>query len=75
MPRPRANILNTGIDHIVLEHAFTCPHCWETITFLLDLSEPVQSYVEDCEVCCNPIHVRFEAEDGVLGSFSATGID
>jgi transcription elongation factor Elf1 len=67
--------LFSSTDYIVLEHAFTCPHCWETITFLLDLSEPEQSYVEDCEVCCNPIHVRFTAAGGVLEAFSAARID
>jgi len=60
---------------IVLEHAFTCPYCWETITFLLDLSAPEQAYVEDCEVCCHPIHVRFEAEAGELLAFTASRID
>ena len=55
----------------VMEHAFTCPYCWESITMLLDLSEPEQSYVEDCEVCCNPISLRFRAEHGELVDFEA----
>ena len=59
----------------VQEHAFTCPYCWETITMLLDLSAGAQQYVEDCEVCCNPIDIRFTAEDGVLESFSAEQMD
>ena len=55
----------------VMEHAFTCPYCWESITMLLDLSEPEQSYVEDCEVCCNPISLRFRADRGELVDFEA----
>lgn len=55
------------------EHAFQCPHCWQTITMLLDLSVPEQTYVEDCEVCCRPIEVTVVAEDGELRSFSADG--
>ncbi|MFH6603559.1 CPXCG motif-containing cysteine-rich protein [Maribacter algicola] len=45
------------------EHFFQCPYCWEQISMLLDSSIPLQTYVEDCEVCCNPIEVtpRFEA--------------
>ncbi|MDQ7918367.1 CPXCG motif-containing cysteine-rich protein [Mesonia sp. MT50] len=47
----------------MLEHFFKCPHCWEEISMLLDRSVS-QTYIEDCEVCCNPIEitVKFEAE-------------
>ena len=38
---------------------------------LLDTSAGGDDYVEDCEVCCNPIAVSFRAEDGVVASFSA----
>ena len=38
---------------------------------LLDLSVPEQRYVEDCEVCCKPIDVRFRAEDGQVVAFEA----
>ena len=55
----------------LIEHAFTCPYCWESITMLLDLSAAEQSYVEDCEVCCNPISLRFRTEGGELLDFEA----
>lgn len=38
---------------------------------LLDLSSGGQHYVEDCEVCCNPIQVAYQCEDGALTSFDA----
>ena len=38
---------------------------------VLDTSVTTQSYVEDCEVCCNPIEVRYVAEDGAILDFSA----
>ena len=41
---------------------------------LLDLSAGSQRYVEDCEVCCNPIEVSYLAEDGMVISFEANGI-
>ena len=44
----------------------TCPFCWEELTILLDLSIPEQDYIEDCQVCCRPIRVRYTSEDGVL---------
>lgn len=38
---------------------------------LLDVSAGGQNYVEDCEVCCNPIAVAYTAEDGAISEFSA----
>ena len=55
----------------IVEHRFTCPYCWESITMLLDLTAMDQSYVEDCEVCCNPVSLRFRAEDGCVVFFDA----
>jgi len=40
------------------EHADYCPHCGEPISLLVDLSGGSQSYIEDCQVCCQPIHVN-----------------
>jgi len=53
------------------EHFFACPYCWQQISMLLDFSSGSQSYVEDCEVCCNPISVAYECDDETLTSFSA----
>ncbi len=38
---------------------------------LLDLSVSKQDYIEDCEVCCSPIQIYYEAEDGELTRFEA----
>ena len=32
-----------------------CPYCWESIEIIVDCSVEHQEYVEDCEVCCQPI--------------------
>ena len=56
------------------EHFFVCPYCWETISMLLDPSVST-SYVEDCEVCCNPIEVSTQYQDGILCSFQAKSIE
>jgi Cysteine-rich CPXCG len=42
---------------------------------LLDLSSGGQAYVEDCEICCNPISVSFDADAGSLISFSAEPLE
>ena len=56
------------------EHFFQCPYCWEEISMLLDPSAS-QTYVEDCEVCCNPIEISMRFEEGELTGFSATDIE
>lgn len=42
---------------------------------LLDLSAEDQSYVEDCEVCCNPITVSFQVAEDEVMEFSAEQMD
>ena len=42
---------------------------------VLDLSAGNQSYVEDCEVCCKPIEISFEVEDGELAGFEASTLE
>ena len=58
-------------DEGVAEHAFECPYCWETITVLVDTSVPDQRYVEDCEVCCNPIALHVRTSGGQVTGFDA----
>ena len=38
---------------------------------VLDLSVRQQTYVEDCEVCCNPIEISYAVENQSLSSFAA----
>jgi len=58
-----------------IEHFFTCPHCWQSVSMILDLSIEEQSYVEDCEVCCNPIQISYTVENFELTDFSADSIE
>ena len=59
----------------MLEHFFQCPYCWEEISMLLDPSIYKQTYVEDCEVCCNPIQLTPVFEENELVSFTAENIE
>ena len=54
-----------------MEHFFTCPYCWQQISIVLDASEPHQTYVEDCEVCCQPIEVEYTLDDEAVAEFEA----
>ncbi|MEW4925295.1 CPXCG motif-containing cysteine-rich protein [Algibacter sp. 2305UL17-15] len=57
------------------EHFFTCPYCWEVISMLLDNSVSSQVYIEDCEVCCNPIQVTLKFSSSELSEFQVTNIE
>lgn len=48
----------------IVERRVSCPFCGEAISILLDPSGGEQSYVEDCQVCCQPMQINFEVTDG-----------
>ena len=54
-----------------MEHFFTCPYCWSPISVVIDPSVRSQTYVEDCEVCCQPMEIRYTIEDGAMVDFAA----
>jgi hypothetical protein len=58
-----------------MEHFFQCPYCWEEISMLLDASVRQQTYIEDCEVCCNPIEITATFEQNELIGFNAQSIE
>ena len=43
-------------------HLVTCPYCGEEIEIYVE-PDVRGSYVQDCEVCCNPWTVRVTRED------------
>ena len=57
------------------EHFFQCPYCWEEISMLLDPSIKQQNYVEDCEICCNPIEVAAQFNNNILESFQGNSLE
>ena len=58
-----------------IEHFFTCPYCWQEISFVLDLSAGEQSYIEDCEVCCRSIQIKYSVNGDDVADFEAEAID
>jgi transcription elongation factor Elf1 len=58
-----------------MEHWFACPYCGEEISMILELSVRHQVYVEDCEVCCNPIEINYTVEEGALETFAAKKLE
>ncbi|MGB3608518.1 MAG: CPXCG motif-containing cysteine-rich protein [Psychroserpens sp.] len=57
------------------EHFFQCPYCWESISMLIDTSQSQQRYIEDCEVCCNPIQVSIRTSNQEIIGFDAENIE
>lgn len=54
---------------------YQCPYCWEQVSILVDLSQYNQKYIEDCEVCCNPIEFEIKCVSNGLIDFQARSID
>ena len=42
---------------LISEERCHCPFCNETITIVVDFSAGSQAYIEDCQVCCQPMEV------------------
>ncbi|NMT64193.1 CPXCG motif-containing cysteine-rich protein [Marinobacter orientalis] len=45
-----------------------CPYCWETLEISVDPSVTDQEYVEDCQVCCQPIVVHVVLDENLTPS-------
>lgn len=66
----------SGLDGLEPFTNVECPYCGEVIMLRLDLSAGAQSYVEDCQVCCQPMQVCVSVEaDGSLDRVSAERMD
>lgn len=59
----------------MIERFFQCPYCWEEISMILDNTVKDQIYIEDCEVCCNPIEVNPIFENAELISFEVRNLE
>jgi len=57
------------------EHFFQCIYCWEEISMLLDSSVHSQIYIEDCEVCCNPLEIHPIFLNGEIASLEIRNLD
>ena len=43
------------------EHVVICPYCGEAVEIYVEL-EMRGSFVQDCEVCCNPWRIRVKGK-------------
>jgi Cysteine-rich CPXCG len=57
-------------------HLVECPYCGESFETPVDTSSGSARYVEDCQICCQPIEFRLEVDHaGVLQSLSTLRSD
>ncbi|MBO6850952.1 MAG: CPXCG motif-containing cysteine-rich protein [Marinobacter sp.] len=50
----------SALDSVLIQ----CPYCWETLDISVDPSvQAEQEYVEDCQVCCQPILLKVWMDD------------
>ena len=54
------------MDDSVIEHRVSCPFCAESMSILVDISAGDQCYIEDCQICCQPMQVSFQVHDDEL---------
>ena len=54
----------SALDSVVVQ----CPYCWEMLDISVDPSVPDQEYVEDCQVCCQPIVVHVVLDEDLVPS-------
>ena len=59
----------------MIESYFDCPHCWENQLKMTDPSVSSQTFIEDCETCCNPLEFNIQIESNVILSFSVSSIE
>lgn len=45
-----------------LERQVGCPYCGESLTILVDESDSGTDYIEDCQVCCQPMVVSVSVD-------------
>ncbi|MDN6318505.1 MAG: CPXCG motif-containing cysteine-rich protein [Marinobacter sp.] len=57
----------SALDSVLIQ----CPYCWETLDISVDPSVVEQEYVEDCQVCCQPILLRVVFDDSLTPQVDA----
>ena len=65
-----------GTTNGVQLHMVECPYCGERFETPVDTSSGSARYVEDCQICCQPIDFSLEVDhEGVLKGLSTLRCD
>ncbi len=49
-----------------------CPYCGEHFYIFVDTSVGRQQYIEDCQICCQPINFRISISNGQIQEIEAS---
>jgi hypothetical protein len=55
---------------LIAKTEITCPHCGEIFPIQIDTSQPEQTLIEDCTVCCRPITLTICCRPGAIVDLS-----
>jgi len=50
------------MSELISEEPCHCPFCAEPISLVVDFSAGSQTYIEDCQVCCQPMEVSVSVD-------------
>ena len=50
------------MSELISEEPCHCPFCAEPISIVVDFSAGSQTYIEDCQVCCQPMEVSINVD-------------
>lgn len=62
-----------SVTNWLLDRTIGCPYCAESMSIVIDLSAGSQSYIEDCQICCQPMQIGFEVDDEELVNLKVEG--
>jgi transcription elongation factor Elf1 len=54
------------MSDLLVDRIISCPHCAEPMSILIDLSAGAQTYIEDCQICCQPMQIGYDTCDGQI---------
>ncbi len=57
--------------NLIEERELDCPYCGESLSLSIDCSAGSHDFIEDCAVCCRPIELHAEVDNGQLSSLHA----
>lgn len=73
---PEATTGDIGTGEGVQLQRVECPYCGESFETQVDVSSGSTCYVEDCQICCQPIEFAVEVADtGVLSTVTVRRSD
>jgi Cysteine-rich CPXCG len=65
-----------GSDALTQFVTLSCPYCGEQFETRVDLTNGNCAYVEDCQICCQPIEVALQLDEaGALQAVNARRLD